>query len=241
MLDIERPLRGPSSMCSLRATGRVTRRGTASSQACRRSCAWSGSRRAGSPSSERPADQQAVVPCPDPGLRLLAAAATVASVKVAVRSIRGSTEASRVPGASTSRRASSRRTPGSTRRATGRLSRGDRRGDEQRDRHRRDRFPRPAARREGRAQRRDDPAAAEASAIRWAVEMGARVINLSLAGLRDPLDPRRDTYSRLEASAIGTRSASRSRRRRRRELRPRRRVRPGTSPATRLRCRTSSA
>ena len=46
------------------------------------------------------------------------------------------------------------------------------------------------------------PLRAEASAIRWAVKMGARVINLSLAGLRDPLDPRRDTYSRLEASAI---------------------------------------
>jgi hypothetical protein len=42
----------------------------------------------------------------------------------------------------------------------------------------------------------------EARAIRWAVAQGARVINLSLGGLRDPLDPRRDTYSSLEAKAV---------------------------------------
>jgi SpoIID/LytB domain protein len=46
------------------------------------------------------------------------------------------------------------------------------------------------------------PLKAEAKAIRWAVDQGARVINLSLAGLRDLLDPRRDTYSPLEAAAI---------------------------------------
>ncbi len=46
------------------------------------------------------------------------------------------------------------------------------------------------------------PLKAEASAIRWAVNQGARVINLSLAGLRDPLAKRRDTYSPLEAAAI---------------------------------------
>lgn len=46
------------------------------------------------------------------------------------------------------------------------------------------------------------PLKAEASAIRWAVKHGARVINLSLAGLRDPLDKRRDTFSPLEAAAI---------------------------------------
>jgi subtilisin family serine protease len=42
----------------------------------------------------------------------------------------------------------------------------------------------------------------EAEAIRWAVDMGARVINLSIGGLRDPFNPRRDTFSRVEASAI---------------------------------------
>jgi subtilisin family serine protease len=42
----------------------------------------------------------------------------------------------------------------------------------------------------------------EAEAIRWAVDVGARVINLSIGGLRDPFNPRRDTYSRVEASAI---------------------------------------
>ena len=43
---------------------------------------------------------------------------------------------------------------------------------------------------------------AEAAAIRWAADQGAKVINLSLGGLRDPTNADRDTYSTLEANAI---------------------------------------
>lgn len=46
-----------------------------------------------------------------------------------------------------------------------------------------------------------DPAV-EARAIRWAVDHGARVINLSIGGLRDPIRLARDTYSDAEADAI---------------------------------------
>ena len=46
------------------------------------------------------------------------------------------------------------------------------------------------------------PLEAEAAAIRWAADEGARVINLSLGGVRDPRHPNRDTYSSIEAAAV---------------------------------------
>jgi subtilisin family serine protease len=52
---------------------------------------------------------------------------------------------------------------------------------------------------------RDDgtiPLAAEAAAIRWAADSGARVINLSLGGVRDPRQLSRDTFSQAEADAV---------------------------------------
>jgi subtilisin family serine protease len=48
----------------------------------------------------------------------------------------------------------------------------------------------------------DIDADVEAKAIRWAVDQGARVINLSIGGLRDPIERRRDTFSRAEADAV---------------------------------------
>jgi hypothetical protein len=43
---------------------------------------------------------------------------------------------------------------------------------------------------------------AEIAAIRWAANEGARVINLSIGGVRDPQDPELDTYSAGEQAAV---------------------------------------
>ena len=65
----------------------------------------------------------------------------------------------------------------------------DRRGCGQRHRDRGARAVRAIARGKGRHEAASIPVEAEAKAIRWAVENGARVINMSLGGMRDPLDP----------------------------------------------------
>ncbi|HEX5174136.1 MAG TPA: S8 family serine peptidase [Gaiellaceae bacterium] len=46
------------------------------------------------------------------------------------------------------------------------------------------------------------PIKAEAAGIRWAVNQGARVVNLSFGAVRDPLAPDLDTYSKVEAEAV---------------------------------------
>ena len=46
------------------------------------------------------------------------------------------------------------------------------------------------------------PLKAEAKAIRWAVDQGAKVVNLSFGAVRDPRDPSLDTYSKVEARAV---------------------------------------
>ena len=79
----------------------------------------------------------------------------------------------------------------------------DRREPDQRPGHRRHGVQRAAADREGRrAPTARSRSQAEVAAIRWAVDNGARVINLSLGGVRDPLDPTLDTYSPLEQAAV---------------------------------------
>jgi subtilisin family serine protease len=46
------------------------------------------------------------------------------------------------------------------------------------------------------------PLKAEAAGIRWAVDQGARVVNLSFGAVRDPGKPALDAYSKVEAQAV---------------------------------------
>jgi subtilisin family serine protease len=46
------------------------------------------------------------------------------------------------------------------------------------------------------------PLKKEAAAIHWAVDQGARVVNLSFGAVRDPLSPELDTFSKVEAKAV---------------------------------------
>ncbi len=78
---------------------------------------------------------------------------------------------------------------------------------------------------------------AEAKAIRWAADHGARVINLSLGGLRSR-NKSEDTYSPSSRTRSSTPTRRASCSSPRSGTATRRRTRRGTSPATPPPCRT---
>ena len=76
------------------------------------------------------------------------------------------------------------------------------RGRGQRNRHRWARALCAAPGREGGHEVARNPGRSGGQGDPLGGDNGARVINMSLGGIRDPLDPERDTYSRLEADAV---------------------------------------
>ena len=86
------------------------------------------------------------------------------------------------------------------------------------------------------------PVEAEAKAIRWAVDSGARVINMSLGGVRDPSNPEpRHVLAARGGGGGATRCPAAPSSSRPSGTATRRRARRGTSRATLPRCPTSSA
>ena len=117
----------------------------------------------------------------------------------------------------------------------------DRRRARQRSRYRRDRLSCAALVAKVVRASRTVSLEAEAAAIRWASTWGARVINLSLGGLRDPRRPAAIPTPRSRRPPIATRTREAPSSSPRSGTPTRRRRPRGRTRATRPRCRTFSA